>query len=162
MEPPQSSNPIARAEALRAALSDENVGIRSNALFLVLRRRESLPVAITLQPGAQVYASDIPVVDVNRIAWDADQKSFRGLAHSRGHSSAASGSVTDGALMIRYIKLGISSVFDEPASGRRSRGPTSFFDCSVTLALEPGQNALTGKLRCEGLPQSFLTRMPLG
>jgi hypothetical protein len=110
----ESSNPVARAEALRAALADENLGIRTNALWTVLRWRNTLPLTVVLEPGGRIGPGEEPSPGIPRVHWDPEQRTFTGLAHSFAPMRFGRCAIVDGKLQIRYGRLKMPIRFGSP------------------------------------------------
>jgi hypothetical protein len=158
----ESSNPVARAEALRAALADENIGIRTNALWTVLRRRDVLPVTVVLEPGGRIGPGEVPSLEVSRIRWDPEQQTFEGLTHSFGFTDHPTGAIVEGKLQIQYGRLNMPIRFGLPADVPLTRKDFVVRHCNAVLAISAIDASLTGPLRCEGMAQTLTIRLPLG
>src|SRR5204863_8619479 len=71
-----SSDPIARSEGFGAALADENLGVRNNALWTYLHKRDRLPIEVVLQPGDRIGPGDVPNIALSQVKWDEDQRTL--------------------------------------------------------------------------------------
>ncbi len=157
----ESSNPVARAEALRAALADENVGIRNNALWAVLQRRNVLPVAVVLEAGGRIGPGEVPNLEIVGLRWDPEHRSFAGRFVSHAFASQATGEVLEGHLQIKYDRVKMPIRFGQPADIPLTNKDFAIRPCTVVLTVKSGDNSLNGPLRCEGMPQTLQIRMPL-
>jgi hypothetical protein len=159
----QSSDPIARAEGFSAALADENLGIRNNALWSYLQRRDRLPVEVVLEPGGRVGPGDLPKVALFEVKWNAEQRALEGYDLSFGDRRPASGAVIAGKLQLLYPILKMPDFVGQSGNGAGATEPKMVNRrCDTTLAIDAARDALEGRLRCEGLPQTLPVRMPLG
>jgi hypothetical protein len=158
----EASDPVAGAEALRAALADENLGIRTSALWTVLRRRDTLPLTVVLEPGGRIGPGEVPSPGISRIRWNPEQRTFEGLVHSFGFTDHPTGAIVEGKLQIRYGRLKMPIRFDLPADVPLTRKDFVLRHCDAVLAISAADASLSGPLRCEGMAQTLTLRMPLG
>ena len=131
-----SSNPVARAEALRAALADENVGIRNNALWAVLQRRNVLPVAVVLEAGGRIGPGEVPNLEIVGLRWDPEHRSFAGRFVSHAFASQATGEVLEGHLQIKYDRVKMPIRFGQPADIPLTNKDFAIRPCTVVLTVE--------------------------
>jgi hypothetical protein len=157
----ESSDPIARAEALRVALNDENIGIRDSALWLVLQRRDALPVAVVLEKGGRIGPGDLPNPEISALRWNLEQHSFEGRSVSYGYATRAIGRILEGTVQIRYERMRMPSFTGQPSGVPPTKNELVLRDCTVVLAIDASDSALAGPLRCENMSQTLHLRMPL-
>ena len=157
----QSNNPITRSEGLTAALADENLGIRGNALWSVLQRRQTLPIEAVVPLGGRIGPGEVPDVAVSRLRWNPEQRSFEGIVRSFGYSGNVTGAVVSGKLQISYERLRMPGRSGLPSDVSLTQKDLVIRKCTVSLALNPAHDALEGPLRCEEVPQTLALRMAL-
>lgn len=157
----QSNNPISRSEALSAALVDENLGIRGNALWSILQRRQMLPLEVVVPPGGRMGPGEVPSVAISRLRWNSELRTLEGVTISFGSAGSVTGSILSGKLQILYAGLRVMTRFGLPADVQPTRNDFSTRHCSVNLALNPSHDALEGPLRCEEMREMLAIRMPL-
>ena len=157
----QSTNPITRSEGLSAALADENIGIRSNALWSVLQRRQMLPIEVVVPPGGRIGPGEVPDAAVFNLRWNLEQRSFEGRARSFGYLADVTGAVVPGKLQISYLHLRMPARFGRPSDVPLTTKDVAVRKCTVSLVLNMAHDALEGPLRCEEMPELLALRMPL-
>jgi hypothetical protein len=157
----QSSNPITRSEGLTAALADENLGIRGNAIWSVLQRRQTLPIAVVVPPGGRIGPGEVPNVAVFGMHWNPEQRSFDGVVRSFGYAGRVTGAAVSGKLQITYSSLRVPARFGLPSDVPLTGKNVAVRTCTVSLSLSPARDALEGQLRCEEMPETLALQMPL-
>ena len=157
-----SSDPIARAESFSAALADENLGIRNNALWSLLQRRDQLPINVVFEPGGRIGPGELPDIQISQMRWDPAQRTFKGTFRSHGYLSRAGGVVTEGKLQVSYDHVRMPARFGQGADIPLTDKDFVLRNCTVVLSINPTDMSLGGPLRCEGMVQTLPLRMPVG
>jgi hypothetical protein len=155
-----SKDPIARSEGFNAALADENLGVRNNALWTYLHQRDQLPIGIVLGPGSRIGPGDVPNLRLYEVKWDEDQRALTAVMTSFGRRTV-SGQVVAGKLQLHYTEVGMPS-FVGQSNPTSTKIEIVYRACDTTLSTNESRDALEGKLSCQGMPETLQVRMPLG
>jgi hypothetical protein len=156
-----SKDPIERSEGFNAALADENLGVRNNAVWTYLHRRDQLPIEIVLGPGSRIGPGDVPNLTLYRVTWNEDQRALIADMRAFNWTGRTSGQVVAGKLQLHYATVRMPSFIGQSNSTSTKIEFVSRV-CDTILSPNESRDALEGKLSCEGMPETFQVRMPLG
>lgn len=156
-----SSDPIARSEGFNAALADENLGVRNNALWAYLHQRDRLPIEVVLGPGSRIGPGEVPNLALYRVKWDENQRALNAVMDAFNLTGVATGQVVAGKLLLHYATVRM------PSFVGRSNSTSTQIDlvnrvCDTNLSINESRDALEGKFSCAGMPETLPVRMPLG
>lgn len=156
-----SADPIARSEGFNAALADENLGVRNNALWTYLHQRDHLPIEVVLGLGSKIGPGDVPNIELLGAKWIEEQRALASYSRSFGYPGDVRGQIVAGKLRLHYTNVRMPSFVGQNKPASANDGIADRV-CNTILSVNESRDALEGKLSCEGMPETLPIRMPLG
>jgi hypothetical protein len=158
----ESGSLVARMEARHAALADPNPGVRSNTIWLFLRRFDVLPLEIVLSPGAAFGPADVPRTELSAVRWGDETRSFYARTRFHGHGGRVEGRIVGEQIHVRFFNLVMPSELGSIDGARASRKGVVGRDCRVTLVPNIANSALEGTMNCDRTSIALPVRLSLG
>jgi hypothetical protein len=158
----QTTDVTVRDAAIETALHEPSPAIRGMAIYYALRRYDHLPLEFALPAGSAIPETELPSLHLSQVQWSADGRSLKAFGAPCA-GGWVDGQVTGDHLRLHFQQICLSGALTGEDSNRPGvTPPRTPYVCETELSPTQARDALTGKLRCQGLPLTLPLMLPLG